>query len=233
MGVELLRNTRFDVGGALTALALLDVIDTDTMNTAACLPQVFGTKEFPFQKKWIAREEGLLGGHAHIKDEEMADSLKTHPDCKLRIRLLAPQTGRSHQPTALRFVSDSVKFAGLQRVFRYETIEYAYASDNYTRSLFLSLELLQKNPEDGYAVAQVGKTLNGLYSAQKAHTLSKVASLPSPQYPPNYNLLLQFIQNLYLEDIAGINHHFLGRYHPRMDKYAPFKDAYEKNLKLY
>ncbi|HMH24609.1 MAG TPA: M48 family metallopeptidase [Puia sp.] len=232
VGVELLRNTRYDVAGALSALALLDVIDTDTLNTLACLPNVFDSKEFPFQKKWIAREEGLLGGHAHIKDLEMADSLKTHPACQQRIRLLIPLVNRSHQPVALKFVSDSSTFVRLQGVFRYEAIEYAYVMDNYTRSLFLSLELLQAKPGDGYLVAHVGKVLNGLYSAQKSHTLSKVAAFPAPQYPPNYNLLLQFIQNLYLEDIAAINCHYLKKYHPAMDRYPPFKEAYEKNQKI-
>jgi Zn-dependent protease with chaperone function len=232
MGVELLRNTRFDVSSALTALALLDVIDTDTLNTASCLQKTFNAKDYPFQKKWIAREEGLLGGHAHIKEEEMKDSLKTHPDCKGRIRLLAPLVGRSRQAVSLKFVSDSSKFLELQRVFRYETIEYAYASDNYTESLFLTLELLQVQPGDAYLVAQVGKILNGLYDAQKGHTLSKVTALPSPQYPPNYNLLLQFIQNLYLEDIAAISYNYTGGYHPQMDYYRSFKDAYERSVKI-
>jgi Zn-dependent protease with chaperone function len=232
MGVELLRNTRFDVSSALTALALLDEIDTDTLNTAACLQKTFNASGYPFQKKWIVKEEGLLGGHAHIKEEEMKDSLKTHPDCKLRIRLLAPLCAKSRQAVSLRFVSDSSKFHELQRVFRYESIEYAYASDNYAGSLFLTLELLQARPGDAYLVAQAGKILNGLYSAQKGHTLSKVAELPSPVYRPNYNLLLQFIQNLYLEDIAAISYNYLARYHPQMDRYRMFKEAYEQSEKV-
>jgi predicted Zn-dependent protease len=250
MGVELLRTTRFDLSGALSTLALLDVIDADTMNTTACLQKVFNSKDYPFQKKWVAKEEGLLGGHAKIENDELEDSLKTHPACKDRIRVLTPlvkgyssSRGTSSasgytsakgasSANALKFIVDSSKFEKLKNIFRYETVEYAYVSDNYTRSLFLTLELLQANTMDAYLVTQVGRILNGIYSAQKAHTLSRVADLPSPDYRSNYNLLLQFIQNLYLENIAAINYHYLSAYHPQMDYYGPFKEAYNQSSRI-
>ena len=232
MGVELLRNTRLDPSGALTALALLDKIDADTLNTAACLQQLFNSKNYPFQKKWINKEEGLLGGHAHIKKDGLEDSLKTHPDCPIRIRLLGPVISRKSSAGSLKFVVDAAKFASLQRIFRYETIEYAYVSKEYTESLFYTMELLQKSPGDAYLVAQVGRLMNGLYAAQKEHTLSKVAALPAPEYSPNYNLLLQFIQNLYLEDLAAISYNYLLPYHPQLDHYALFKSAYEQSARV-
>jgi len=232
MAVELMLHTPFDLSGALTTLALLDGIDTDTLNTKACLRKVFNSTDYPFQEKWIVKQEGLLGGHARLKKEEMEDSLKTHPACKERIRLLTPFVNAHPSARALKFAVDSPKFEKLKNIFRYETVEYGYLSDHYTESLFLTLELLQKNPTDTYLVTQVGRLMNGLYSAQKAHTLSKVADLPSPDYPANYNLLLQFIQNLYLENIANISYHYLSQYHPKMDAYSPFKDAYTQSTQI-
>ena len=64
--------------------------------------------------------------------------------------------------------------------------------------------------------------MNGLYAAQKEHTLSKVAALPGPEYSPNYNLLLQFVQNLYLEDLAAISYNYLLPYHPQLDQSSRF-----------
>jgi len=221
------------VSGAISALALLDVIDSDSLHTADCLRRFFNAKEYPFQQKWIARDAGLLGGHARIKDEEMADSLKTHPDCKVRIKALEPSVRRAIQPGAGLFVVDSVGFRSLQESFRYEAIEYAFESKKYTKCLFLALESLDKKPTDPYLVSQVGKVLNGLYMAQQAHTLSKVASLPSPDYASNYNLLLQFIQNLYLENIAGINYYYLQQHHPAMDYFAPFREAFKQSEKIF
>lgn len=232
MAVQLMRNTRFALSGALSTLALLDVIDADTLHTAVCLSAVFNAAEYPFRKKWIARDDGLLGGHAQTRDTALADSLKTHPDCQKRTALLASLMKGWTQPGAVNNALDSAGFASLKGIFRYETIEYAFLADNYTRSLFLTLEQLQTKPGDAYLVAQIGRLFNGIYAAQKAHTLSKVIDLPSPGYPANYNLLLQFIQRLYLEDISSISYYYLKQHHPQMDGYSPFKNVYEQSERL-
>lgn len=231
MAVVLMRRTRYDPAGALTTLALLDGVDKDGFDLENDLQQVFNAKEYPFKKKWIKRDDGLLGGHARLKEEEMSDSLKTHPSCPLRIKILTPMVKGGNAGGG---VVDPAKFAALKERFRYEVIEYAYASDDYAESLFLSMELLQARPADGYLVANIGRVMNGLYRAQKTHRLSKVVDMPSPGYPANYNTLLQFIQNLYLEDLASISYYFLGTYHPQLDRLALFKTVYEesgRNLK--
>jgi hypothetical protein len=228
MGVQLMRHTSFDLTGALTALGLLDSIDKVSFNTEVCLQQTFDAAAYPFKKKWLKKEEGLLGGHTHIKEEEMSDSLKTHPSCPMRIKLLAPMISG----TGRRYLVDSVKFETLKEMFRYETIEYAYVSDEYTESLFLTLQLLRERPSDVYLVVQTGKLLNGFYQAQKEHRLSKVADLPSPGYPANYNLLLQFVQNLYLEDLASLSYYYLSRWHPQLDHSTAFKKVYDESVKI-
>lgn len=229
MGVELMRHTSFDLHGALTTLALLDIIDKDDFDTEASLQQSFNATEYPFKKKWLYQESGLLGGHAKLQPAEMSDSLKTHPACKQRIQLLTSSVGKA--VGGRLFVVDSMKFAGLQERFRYEVIEYAYDNEDYTQSLFLTLELLHARPGDGYGVANTGRLLNALYAAQKAHRLSKVIDLPSPGYSENYNTLLQFVQNLYLGDLASINYYFLTRWHPQLDAYPIFRNAYEESAK--
>jgi Zn-dependent protease with chaperone function len=232
MAAELMVNTPFGLSGSLSALALLDTIDTDTLDMSLCLPRLFNAPQYPFRNKWIAKDGGLLGSHAGIGDSEMLDSLKTHPDCKKRILLLTSLIGGKSQPVAKTFVVDSAVFASLRNAFHYETIEYAYLTAHYTESLFLTLEWLQKKPDDAYLVSQVGRLLNGLYAAQKSHSLSRITDLPSPGYPPDYNLLLQFIQRLYLEDLASISYYYLKPYQPRLDGYPPFREAYDESQKL-
>jgi Zn-dependent protease with chaperone function len=228
LAVELVRNTRFDVSGALTTLALLDTIDTDKLNTAACLEKLFNAAEYPFRKKWVAKEEGLLGGHALLKeDRELADSLKTHPDCSLRIKAIDPvvkQYSTGKQPAV------NPTFDELKNTFRYEIIAYAYNAENYTRSFYYTIELLQQKPSDPYLVAHVGKLFNSFFAAQKAHTLSRYINLPSPGYGPAYNTLLQFVQNLYVEDFAGIGHYYLKRHQAQLNNYEPFKNAYNTSI---
>jgi Zn-dependent protease with chaperone function len=103
MAIEFMRNTKFDLHESLTTLALLDSIDTDTLKTDLCLKKMFNSKEYPFKNKWIAKEEGLLGGHAELnEDESLADSLKTHPDCKARIKILEHLVTKYQSPMPRR-----------------------------------------------------------------------------------------------------------------------------------
>jgi hypothetical protein len=94
------------------------------------------------------------------------------------------------------------------------------------------MELLRAHPSDPYLITQTGRILNGFFQAQKTHTLSKVTDLPSPYYPSNYNLLLQFIQNLYLENFAALSFHFLKQYETSLVNYVPFKDAFSTSKKI-
>jgi hypothetical protein len=233
MAVEFMRNTRFDIIESLSALALLDKIDTDTLKVEPCLQRLFNAKEYPFQKKWIAKEEGLLGGHALIaKDEKLADSMKTHPDCQLRIKTLEPMVSKYSAGNHSKDVINRTRFDELRQRFSFETIEYAFTANNYTRSLLYTLELLQQYPSDPYLVSQVGRIFNGMYAAQKSHTLTKVIEFPSPYHQANYNLLLQFVQNLYVENFASISYHFLKQYNAQLTNYAPFKTAYNTSIQI-
>jgi len=234
MAVELMRASRFDPSQAITTLSLLDNIDTDTLNIATTLQKIFHAREYPFQKRWIKVESGLLGGHATLeKDNEMTDSLKTHPDCKTRMKAMDTLLSRFKETSISKQTGTTNSlFRELQKLFSYEVVEFAYTSDNYTRSLFYTLEMLEQHPADPYLVAQVGKIFNGLYDSQKNHTLGKVIELPSPYHNANYNLLLQFIQNLYREEYASISYHYLKQYHPVLDHYTPFKNVYNSSIQI-
>jgi len=123
-------------------------------------------------------------------------------------------------------------FEKLKTTFQYEIVEYAYITDNYTRSLYYTIEMLQEHPADAWLITQVGKVLNNCYTAQKAHILGKRVELPSPGFNSGYNLLLQFIQNLYLEEFASISYHYLHQYSSQLNYYAYFKKEYITSSQL-
>ena len=234
MAVEFMHNSRFDLHESSTTLALLDSIDSDTLDMAVTLQKMFNAKEYPFQKKWIAKEEGLLGGHATLhNDTLLVDSLKTHPDCKLRIQNLDPLVKKYCNASASKNIVSPSKFEKLKNTFRYEIVEYAFTSNSYTKSLQYTIALLQTRPQDPYLIAQTGKLFNGFYEAQKKHTLGKVVELPSPYFESNYNLLLQFIQNLYLADFSSINYYFLRQYETTLSNYKLFEENYNKSIQLH
>ena len=233
MAVELLKATRFDAGQSVTTLALLDNIDIDSLDMKATLQKVFHSKDFPFQKRWIDVETGLLGGHARIKtDQTYIDSLKTHPDCKTRMAVLSNLLTKAPQATNKISLANQPGFDELQKKFSYEIVEYAFTSGNYTRSLYYTLELLEAYPGDPYLTTQVGKLFNAFFEAQKNHTLGKFIELPSPYQPQHYNMLLQFVQNLYREEYASIGYHYLKQHSPKLDHYQPFKTALAASIQI-
>lgn len=231
LAVELMHNSRFDVRASLSTLNLLDSIDNDTLYTEACLEKMFNFPSFPFKRKWITHEEGLLGGHAKLAvDPTLADSLKTHPDCKQRIKILEPLVNKYASATVSQDIINKHQFDSLKNAFAYEIIAYAFDSKNLTRSLYYTLGLLQKNQYDPYLIVQIGKILNSFYACQKTHTLGKVIELPAPGYSANYNSLLQFVQNLYLDDYASLSYHYLDQYSEKLSGYAPFKTEYSISI---
>jgi predicted Zn-dependent protease len=222
MGVALLLNTRFNADGATKTLAILDDIDKDSVDMEACIRKELNTSGYPFQNRWITKNTGLLGGQAKLKkDQPLEDSLKTHPDCKARIALLAPMIANA--AAKQDYLVNKAVFDSLRQAFKYEIVEYAFASDNYTYSLHYSLTLLQQYPQDPYLVTQVGRIMNGCFAAQKTHTLGKFIELPAPYQPANYNVLLQFVQNLYLEDFAGIGYNYLKAHATQLNSYPGFQ----------
>ena len=213
MGLILMKNTVFNVRESLACLAILDSIDTDTYPTEKELPAVLNTAGYPFQTKWLKKETGFFGVTAgeEVKTKD-ADSLKTHPDCKLRIVMLEPAVDKIIQTRSFLNPIDAVTFNELQYSFQFEEIQYCYDSKKISRCLFLALDLLKKQPGNIYPVVMIGKCFNLMYEHQKLHTLSEIVAMPSPYRDKNYNALLEFIQNIRLRDMAGINYHFLQQF---------------------
>ncbi|MBS1604738.1 MAG: M48 family metalloprotease [Bacteroidetes bacterium] len=234
-GVKLMEHTSYEPRISLGVLALLDTIDTDNFDIESFLPALFDSKEYPFKKKWLHKETGFMGGQVETVSRILADSLKTHPSCKERIKklqvLLGPGTGvqDGNAKTGNGIDRAGERMKQLQDIFRYEMIEYAYRSHAYSESLLLCLELLKQRPGDVYGIAHTGRLMNGLFLARKGHTLSRVTDLPSPSYPGSYNLLLQWIQNLYMEDMASISYNFLRPWQAKYQTYELFRDSYEQS----
>jgi hypothetical protein len=235
VAVELMRNTRFDVNAAISTLNILDQVDKDTLLISSVLEKTFHSAEYPFRKKWLAREEGLLSGHAVLKkDSVTADSLKTHPDCKLRITAVKAIIHTHQQSGRYETGENMAHFTALQDKFRYEIICHSF-NNNYTESLYYTLKLLQAKPVDPFLITHVGRIFNSMHSARKAHTIGKVTDLPAPYHSPGYNTLLQFTQNLYIEDIAAIGYYFLKRFSSTLSGYELFNKTFNtssRNLAL-
>jgi hypothetical protein len=164
-----------------------------------------------------------LGGHGLLEEnKKLDDSLKTHPDCQDRIKSITPLVTASANTGQQKFLVSAQQFAQFKKDFAYEIVEHYLASDNLSACLYFAAQQLQSNNNDPYIIAAIGKLMSRLYIAQKNHRLSSCTQQPSPHNSSNYNNLLQFLQNLYLEEIASINYYFLQQYEQQLVSYEDY-----------
>ncbi|HVG13073.1 MAG TPA: M48 family metalloprotease [Flavisolibacter sp.] len=224
MAVELMKNTRFDVREALTSLALLDSADKEKYNAPLRLETVFHFPSYPFKQAWIKSNMLVIKDSASKREKAEADSLKTHPDCKLRIERLSTPVAQYAKAGSVKFVGAEEEFAALQKQFDREMIEHAFQSKGVSLALYLALKMRTVYPGDLYANATIGRCLNEIYSYQKRHELSRIVDLPGPGVAEEYNSLLHLIQNTRLQEIAALSYHFLKQYETQLSThplYAP------------
>ena len=229
-----LKNTRYDAETAIQCLSSLDSIDNSHFDTEKKLPQYFQFAEFPFQRGWLQKEEGLFGSEKSDFQKKTAedDSLKTHPDCLLRLAAVA-QLAKAQQVATKKTAGNAATFKQLQHQLQYEAIAYCWAKQNLGHCLFLSLEMLDEQPNDPYLITSIAKCFLQFYKSQKAHELSKVTDLPSYQNEKNYNRLLEFIQNLGRRDYVGVGYYFLKQHQNSCASYKHFEEALTQLTEAY
>lgn len=207
MALELLIRSPYDARETLACLAILDNIDEEKAVNIDIAAR-FDSKEIPFNPEWLKVEQSVFG-QADIKREFDKDSLKTHPDCAHRIQLLAPrlekysETGKSLNPQG------EVTFATFSTTCEFELGRSDLFMGNLDRCLYHALRLLEKYPENDYLIGLTGICLNKMYLAQKDHELGKYVQLPDESYAKDYNLVLNFIQNIPLSALKQLGRAFL------------------------
>lgn len=226
-----LQGTGFDLQGALGCLALLDTAEKDKYDAPVELDRRFSFTAFPFKKEWT-ESDALAFTARPERDEALADSLKTHPDCSLRIAKLRPWVEANNSGPRKKFLVSEARFHELQQQFDYEILSY-YFEFNVSRCLFLTLEMLHDQPANAYLHGLVGYCLNELYARQKIHELGKVANLPSPDFPEEYNRLLHLIQNIRLGELAGLSYYYLHEKEESCGKDPLFAAALRKATENY
>ena len=227
-----MKRTGYDCNGIISCLQLLDKVDDSTFYKPVDIQQVFNFSNYPFKKKWIQKESAIFGamteGDSPLTQKEK-DSLKTHPDCTVRISLLYD----SIQKTKLgqKFIVNESLFGQLKKDFYVEFAEEQFRANNIGRNLYYGLQMLQNNENFPYAVYSIARDLNLLYENQKNHRVGLIAGKETRGYPEDYNLLLRMLDRLRLEEIANLNYNFCMQYKAQMSAYTGFSDELNKAIK--
>lgn len=233
MGLEFLKNTGYDVRESLSALALLDSVDNEKFANHLQLDKQLNFTAYPFQPRWIRAKSISLGeamaatGKPEDKDE---DSLKTHPDCTARVQFLKARAETYYTAAQKPFIVNPSYFDTLVNRFDHERIVYCYKEDEVSRALFYSLQMFTVHPNDVFLATMIGKCFNAIYDAQQQHYLGRIIDLPSgTKDKKEYDVFLQFLQSLRLNDIASINYYFLEQQQAKFNTDAAFAKELNKS----
>lgn len=223
-----LKNTGYDLNGIINCLQLLDEVDDSSIYKPFAPAATFNFDEYPFKQKWIQKESVLFGamtGEDSPLTKRERDSLKTHPDCAIRISLL--QDSVQKIPPGKGFLVNENFFNQLKREFFPEITQQEFRNDNLTRNLYYSLLMLQGGDYTSLAVYSIARDLNILFQKQKDHTLADIEK-ETRTFPADYNLLLRMIDRWRLDEIASINYYFCRKYAAQMNRYNGFADEEKK-----
>lgn len=234
LAFSFMKKTGYDCGAIKTGLELLDKVDDSLLYKPLALQQVFHFNEYPFKKKWIQKESSIfsqLSENDSPLSRKEKDSVKTHPDCSKRIALLHDSL-QSMSAGGKKFLVNENLFNQLKKDFFIEMTEQCYRDENLSRNLYYSLLLLQAEKNIPVAVYSIARCLNQVYSNQKNHQLGLKIDTESKSYPEEYNDLLRMLNQLRLEEIAGLNYHFCKQYAWQMKGYAGFEAEMNTAKKL-
>jgi hypothetical protein len=157
------------------------------------------------------------------------DSLKTHPDCSVRIAKLKDSI--SMVSPGKKFIIDETIFQKLKKDFLIELTEQQFNAKNLDRNLYYSLQILQSGENTPFAVYSIARCLNTIYNSQKDHMLGIMTDKESRGLPEDYNLLLRMLDKLKLDEIANLNYNFCMKYKGELSLYEGFNEELQKAIK--
>ncbi|HET9432086.1 MAG TPA: M48 family metallopeptidase [Chitinophagaceae bacterium] len=227
-----MKKTGYDTRAIRSCLELLDKVNDSSLFSPLELQKIFHFPEYGFRKKWIQNESAIFNQmnetYSPLTKEER-DSLKTHPDCEKRIRLLEDSISLGKG----RFwLVDEKLFMQLKKEFIPEITEQNYRDEQLASNLYYSLQLLQFPEYEPMAVYSVARCLNALYESQKNHEIGLKIGAENKAYSADYNLLLRMLSRVRLDELAALNYQFCKKYVTKMNGYTGFKEEMEKARKI-
>ena len=178
---------------AVEALKILKNIDVakDSLDTTDFI-KIFNSHNLKFNEEWLKSD--LVNKYNYQKDKKKydIDSLRTHPDCDVRISLLTKTFN-------IKSISQKIE-SGTYEVSKKEIDkEYVfglYFIEEYGKSLYHSLLKYKQDLGDTYYRNMIYGNLVKLREYRMNYTLNKYLETENPNFSEGYNQFLNFIRNL-------------------------------------
>jgi len=210
LGLQLFANAGYMASTSLRTMQRLDSIDGSVFKNALQVKSIFNFKNFPFKPVWLEYEADAPWASNLDSLYRMPDSLKTHPDCKVRkerlekiLKISLPESTAEKNKSTFAFYKEMALF---------EKAEYLINSEQFGLAMYYCLQLQQKYPDNDYLKTSVSYCLYEIYSALVDHTFSNAVDFPDKKFSAPYNEYLKFLHNISSSSLKDITkNHFMDR----------------------
>lgn len=202
LGIVLYRNTGYDGKNISHVFDLLDA--SDGIITVCTIQSFFKQESISINEDMFKPPKHMSFGAATKK--EIADSLKTHPDCSQRKMAMQFYFNKNPKHGADYLVGNEQRLSAIKKVALFD--EATYSKDNNDLGFYF-YQLIQNNslfPSDRYIKSEIFDTMVSICSHQKSHTLYAIVSNQyiSKNDNDEYNKLLKLLDNLSLKEMTQI-----------------------------
>ncbi len=172
--------------------------------------RLFNLEKQSFKAKWLKKEDFSAYNYSHFKEKINEDSIASHPELANRIAKIKSFMTKAYDST---IVKPTENFANLQYKSVFQQIANLFDLKEYGASLYSTLILLERHPDNVYLLKYVGLNFKEIYNAQKAYTLNRYVEKLNPQEQgESYSLFLNFIWNLRLSEMKKIADYYTSAY---------------------
>jgi hypothetical protein len=211
VGLRYFLNTDYDPSAAIEVMDVLDHADEEADMTLIDIKDMFSSDSVPFRKSWTYYEgESSLGTFEEEAKEALDDSLKTHPDTKLRAEILSRMLSNVTSAGTLKYRQPQDKFVHLKLDSEGEIIERYLDVGKVGRTIFLASQMTKHWPHDTiYPEITLAHAFAMLSHYQSRQAAGKLLPLPSTYYHENYDRLISFLWELNVKESAAISTKYL------------------------
>jgi len=206
LGLILYLRAGYPVREFFRVMEILDSVDTEHDSLSKdFLRKWFDTPSQPFDDAWFCTED--FSGYVY-HPEKNADSLKTHPEMKLRLEKIKELHQKLNVTPADKPPSDNAFYSWKKRA-SYEKLVNLYLEEEYGRALYEVLKRLQHRPDDPFYLKMFVLTLERLSEAKKSLTLSRYVRPYNPlKHSESEKMFIYFIYNLEYDQMKNLLNDF-------------------------
>lgn len=195
LGLVYFQQAGFPTDGAIGALGVLDSADYLTFEDTLDLRHYFNFEGYPFKSYWLDTENSALQWERDTLLFVIPDSLKSHPDCDVRIQRIE-ELSITDSDQAIDVTDEAIVMEKLKDVFQFESLEGLLMSKDYVMALYMSLQLQSLYPENVYLKAVTAHALLELAAAFSRNEFLEYVEFADMNYPSGYNQMLTFLHNM-------------------------------------